>query len=418
MKGTPGFIGARLKEAREARGLSATALADLLGVSRQAVSQYENDQQTPRPEIMRSIESILKLPPAFFWRSPEDHPPRAIFYRSMSAATKEARVRAEKRYEWLREIVAYIRTFIELPRVTFPAFHFGGNSQAISMDAIEHLASEARIFWGLGDGPINSVVSLLENNGAVVTRCEIGADTLDSFSEYCKLDGIPYIFLGSDKKSAVRSRYDAAHELGHLLLHGDVNKAALTRKAEFRLLEDQAHRFAGAFLLPGHSFAEDLLAPTLDALLALKSKWRVAVQMMIHRGQDLQLISEDTARRLYINLNRRKWRTKEPMDDVLPCESPRLLQKAFELVVDEGIQTRPEILTALPFAPRDIEDLAGLRPWYLEDAPPVLNQIGLFRNESERSTQSDGSPGDLLTFRVKEKRNVGRLDVCRTLCVK
>jgi predicted transcriptional regulator len=52
--GTPGFVGARLKEAREARFLSAIALADLVGVSRQAISLYENGAKTPGPEVMQS----------------------------------------------------------------------------------------------------------------------------------------------------------------------------------------------------------------------------------------------------------------------------------------------------------------------------------------------------------------------------
>ena len=60
--GTPGFVGARLREGREARGLTAIALSEILGVSRQAVSQYENSQQTPRPEIMLKIEQVLGLP--------------------------------------------------------------------------------------------------------------------------------------------------------------------------------------------------------------------------------------------------------------------------------------------------------------------------------------------------------------------
>jgi transcriptional regulator with XRE-family HTH domain len=42
MRGTPGFVGDRLREAREARGLSAVSLADLLGITRQAISLYES----------------------------------------------------------------------------------------------------------------------------------------------------------------------------------------------------------------------------------------------------------------------------------------------------------------------------------------------------------------------------------------
>ena len=46
---TPGFIGKRLKEGREARELSMQGLAELLGVSRQSISKYESNDQSPRP---------------------------------------------------------------------------------------------------------------------------------------------------------------------------------------------------------------------------------------------------------------------------------------------------------------------------------------------------------------------------------
>src|SRR5215212_8094956 len=108
--GTPGFVGARLREGREARGLTATALSEILDVTRQSVSQYENEQQTPRPEVMQKIEQVLNLPPAFFSRPVVGEPgERKIFYRSMSSATKHARARMDRRYDWLREITDYLQ---------------------------------------------------------------------------------------------------------------------------------------------------------------------------------------------------------------------------------------------------------------------------------------------------------------------
>ena len=45
---------------------------------------------------------------------------------------------------------------------------------------IEEIATDVRRFWNLGDGPISNVTLLLENNGAIVTRTEMGADNLDA----------------------------------------------------------------------------------------------------------------------------------------------------------------------------------------------------------------------------------------------
>src|SRR5262245_3375022 len=121
--GTPGFVGERLKEAREARFLSAIALADLVGVSRQAISLYENGVKTPSPDVMHSLAQVLNLPEIFFCRLlGEADRDNAVFWRSMSAATKTARTRAKMRYRWIRNIVSYLREFIAFPVVNLPKF--------------------------------------------------------------------------------------------------------------------------------------------------------------------------------------------------------------------------------------------------------------------------------------------------------
>jgi len=81
---TLGFIGTRLKEAREARELTIAALADLVGVSRQAIYLYEHDIQSPRPEVIEKIANLLRLPIPYF-RCRHGIEIGTVFYRSMSA---------------------------------------------------------------------------------------------------------------------------------------------------------------------------------------------------------------------------------------------------------------------------------------------------------------------------------------------
>lgn len=394
--GTPGFIGARLREAREARGLPAIGLADLIGVSRAAVSQYENGIQSPRPEVMERITKTLRLPDVYFRLPMGKTDVGAIFYRSMSAATKSARIRAERRYFWLKAIVGYLREFVQLPAVNFPDFDLSIDPVRISDNQIEELAIQTRRFWNIGDGPINNVVWLLENNGAIVARDELGAETLDAFSEFCVGDGVPYVVLGSDKAVAARSRFDAAHELGHIILHRKINKTHLSRKSDHHLIEEQAHRFAGAFLVPAQAFASEFYSATLDALKILKAKWRVSIAMMIKRAENLNFISPQQVRRLWISYSRRRWRTKEPLDDELEIEQPRVLRRAFELLINEKIQTREQILSHLPFAPHDIEILAGI-PGFLsrvsdDDGPSVcvLKEGARKRVSNQHAAETSG----------------------------
>src|SRR3990172_1641588 len=121
-RGTPGFVGTRLREAREARGLTAISLAELVGVTRQAISQYENGDAAPGPDIMDRLCTVLNLPAQFFSRRIPGRERNAIIYRSMSAATKASRTRAERRLGWLQEIVSYLRTIVDFPGPNLPTF--------------------------------------------------------------------------------------------------------------------------------------------------------------------------------------------------------------------------------------------------------------------------------------------------------
>ena len=107
--------------------------------------------------------------------------------------------------------------------------------------------------------------------------------------------------------------------------------------------------------------------PTLDGLLALKPKWRVSVGAMIKRAAWLHLISAEQEQRLWIAWSRRGWKRREPYDEDLLVEEPRTLRAAFDLGRHARAFTLGDLRTALPFAPTDIEQLAGLPYGYLTE---------------------------------------------------
>jgi transcriptional regulator with XRE-family HTH domain len=181
-RGTPGFIGLRLREAREARGLTASSLAALLEVSRQAVTRYEAEDATPSPDMMKKICETLKLPHHFFFRHVRDFPNETIFYRSMSSATKAARIKAEQRLKWFRDIVLYLQEYVNFPELKFPDFNLPTSPSRISDEMIESIATEVRRFWGLGNNPITNLVGLLEQYCTIVSRDHMDAQTLDALS--------------------------------------------------------------------------------------------------------------------------------------------------------------------------------------------------------------------------------------------
>jgi len=400
--GVQGFIGGRLREVREARGIPASSLAEILGVSRQAITQYEGGTVLPGSETLHRMANTLNIPLAFLFlpaRQQEDIP---IFYRSMAAATKYARSKAERRLSWLNDIVSYLLDFVELPPIHFPVLDLPSNVTAITSSMIEEAAAEVRRFWNHRDGPISNLAWLLENNGAIVTRGVLDAETLDALS--ARLDGglRPYIFLGADKESAARSRFDIAHELGHLVLHRSTTARDVSRSEMHRLLEDQAHAFAGAFLLPSASFLRDLPAPTLDACRAMKAKWGVSIKAMVYRLKALGILSDDEARAMFISYSRRGWRKHEPLDSELEPEQPRALAQAITLLVDENIVTKEQLIADLALSPMDIEQLAGLPTGYLEDMPPLVRLLDRSHHHAGGRVQRATGLSEVIDFTSRE----------------
>jgi Zn-dependent peptidase ImmA (M78 family)/transcriptional regulator with XRE-family HTH domain len=353
--------------------MSAADLASSIGVSRAAVAQYEKDRQSPSPPIARLISEKLELPLHHFLRPVSADERGVVFFRSFSSATKAARTKAQQLHGWFCEIVGHLRLYVKFPTVNIPDFDtLPPDPRSIRQEDIEDLASKMRRSWGIGDGPVGNLVRLLEKNGVIAERYELQSDRLDAFSEWNSGDRTPYVVLNSEKASAVRSRFDAAHELAHLVLHRGVSRAALRLPNMFTLIEDQANRFSGAFLLPDKTFANDIHLVNLDLLRALKAKWRVSVGVMIKRAAHLGVISADEERRLWIAYSRRGWRKREPMDDQLEEEQPRYVRRCIELLVEKEIIVREDLPFHLALPPSDIERLVGLPSGFFQPVGPTI----------------------------------------------
>ena len=402
--GTPGFVGLRLKEAREARAISLSSLGEVLGVTRQAVSRYESSERSPSPDVMRRICERLNLPMQFFLMPAREERHQAIFYRSMASTTQVARTKAERRYAWLRDIVAFLRGYLKFSQLRFPNFELPSDPLKITDAQIREFALETRRFWGLGNGPISNIAWLLENCGAIVSRFDLDSEKLDAFSEWNPEDNTPYVILNSAKNSAARSRFDIAHELGHLILHRTVDNKSLKKKEIFSVVENQAHLFAGEFLLPKNSFAQDLNSFSLESFKGMKAKWKLSIGFLIKRAGNIGLISPEHETQLWKNRSARGWTKREPLDDVIEPELPRLLRQSFDVLFEHKVIVLHDIPFRLGLEPKDVEDLAGLPAGYLDKSS---SEVGLVRLKEPRdNSEVDPVPSrsDVMRFPGLQKR--------------
>lgn len=321
MSNLPVFSPSRLIVARCRRKLSRKALAEAIGLTGQSITMYEDGSRQPQEETVRRIAGALDFPEGFFYA-----PDVAL------AGAEEASFRARRSLKAPSRDKALSTGVIAMEivspdlrrRFKFPAVDL----LDLSDETPEAAARILRKHWELGAGPIHNMVHLLESRGVEVYWLNEPEPALDAFSLW--RGGRPYVLLNSDKDAGDRSRFDAAHELGHLVLHRHVSLI------DGHDVEKSADRFASTFLLPAEQFRyESPHFPVLNQYLPLKRRWGVSVQAMIRRGFDLGIFTEWYYEQAMKELSTLGWRKQEPAR--LPCEKSMLHSLSFDRLAEKGI---------------------------------------------------------------------------------
>lgn len=331
----------RARRARLAKGWSQRELAERLRITPAAVSQYENGHTRPSPDVLSRMASLLEFPLAYFTagrRAIEDAESGWNF-RSLAATTKRQRDRAGTLAAHVWEVAACLSAYVQLPELNVPRVP---TTESSSNSVVVRAARVAREALEVPDGPVVDVVRTLEANGVVVARFTTELTTVDGFSR--SLPEFPVVVLAADKDDKARSRFDAAHELGHLVMHEEFDGTHNVR-------EQQAHLFASEFLMPAAEIRDSLPSRADFAeLLRLKSIWGTSMAALLYRSRELDRMTDSTYRRAVTRMQRMGWRTAEP-GNIGPPERPELLHAALELATARGMSLeRLASETALPRA--------------------------------------------------------------------
>lgn len=341
----------RLRMAREISSLSQAQLADGI-VTAASISQYERGGATPSPRTLRQLAERLGVGVEFLALTDSEADTPAYFRSLRSAPSSELKL-ARHMVQLVHQITLELETDVKLPPLDLPRNRLDADA---SEDAPEEAAERVRRDWGLPPAPIDHIVRLLERHGIVVARLDRGHEKIDAFS--VAFSDRPVVMMSAAKGKKDRSRYDIAHELGHLVMHQPGQRATKTA-------ETQAQRFAAAFLLPAACVRHQLPAfPDWDRLIALKRQWQVSIASLLYRAKTLGVMDDDVYVGAMKVLSARGWRRHEPADLGEP-EAPAMLNKAMEVAgVDER---RLAVRTAMPLdLLRRILDLAA------DDRPRIV----------------------------------------------
>ena len=215
----------------------------------------------------------------------------------------------------------------------------------------EQAAYTLRDAWGLGQGPIDNLISVVEQHGILVTSVSTSTNDVDAFSRLMTGgNASTYIIAYSNNKtSAARIHFDIAHELGHICLHEWSEDIEDISKEEFKCKEREANDFAAAFLLPEEMFRRDAERgpQTIAYYRQLKKKWKVSIAAMIRRSEKLGIITTEEYQKLIRIMQRRGLRKEEPLDDVLITASPALLKTSVIMLLQENVFSPTEFMEEL-----------------------------------------------------------------------
>lgn len=332
------MISERVRLAREATQLTQEQLAELTGLAQSTISAIEAGRVlSPSKDLIRSIADATQYPENFFYRGPLPDLPQGHYRRlRRGSASATRQVRAQVRQ--IVELVQLAETALRLPPISLEP-----QRSLFDLEAIESVAADTRRAIGVGESePIPNLTRAVERAGVIVVRFPFQIPSHDSFSVWPDygLDGRPVIAMTSGH-SGDRDRFNVAHELGHLLLH------TLRSNTDPAVAEHEAHRFAGALLLPSAAAGEAMRRPvTLRILMAVKATYGVSMGVAAKRALDLGLISRDQFVSIRRQLSARGWTKEEPVD-VVP-EAPMLISKIVSFLAGAGPTSKRASRLAMP----------------------------------------------------------------------
>ncbi len=311
------FNPSRLSLARRRRAMNKIRLAELAGLTSRSITAFESGEKNPADETLEKFSEILKFPVAFFTGPDMDVPSASTAsFRSMarmSAAQRDAALGSGAIAFLLND---WIEDRFELPEP---------DVLDLREEDPEAAAVALRQYWGLGERPVKNMVHLLEAKGIRVFSLAEKAVEVDAFSLW--RNERPFVFLNT-LKSSEHSRFDAAHELGHLVLHKHGGPQGQDT-------ERQANAFASAFLMPKASvIAVAPRVPTLAHLVQLKKQWIVSVAALAYRLQAIGLLTEWHYRSICIEMSERGYRTNEP--EGAQRETSQILAKILAALRQDG----------------------------------------------------------------------------------
>lgn len=304
--------------ARESRGISQKELSESSGISQGKLSKMENGLFQLTDEDVDKISMALDYPKSFFEKDDKllGIGLSEYFHRKRQAVSQKVLHKVYAKIEIRRMEIATLLKAVDMDKVNI------GRIDPMEYDNdVEQIAQIIRASWNVPKGPIENVVDLVEEAGAIIIPFDFEKANIDGISLWPS-DMPPLIFVNYDRPMD-RVRFTICHELGHLVLHR-------TPPSDGADIEEQADRFASEFLMPKKDIITSLRNVSIQRFSALKLYWKTSIASLIKKASDLGTITERQTRYFWMQMGKLGYRTIEPPELCPPIEKPWLLDSIIE----------------------------------------------------------------------------------------
>ena len=285
----------RLKNARIMKGLSMEKLAEKAGVSKQMISKYEKALSVPDSSVLIRLARNLNQKADYFF-TPFKIELGPIEFRKKSTLGKKKQESIKEKIQLMMEHYLELEDLLAInSEFQNPLAQTGIKNQ----DEVEEAAEILREQWNLGQDPIYSIISLLEEHEIKVIEINELLSDFDGLSAFVG-DKYPVIVVNQNMP-VERKRFTLLHELAHLLLNIPEEHSGQDR-------EKLCHRFAGAVLLPREvvidQFGKNRYHVTLNELFSVQRHFGISVTAIIYRLYYNGVIGQEMQRRFFIQNNK------------------------------------------------------------------------------------------------------------------
>jgi len=301
-------LGIRIKLARKMAGLSLQELSDLLDnlVTKQALNKYELGLMNPTSDVLLALSKSLKVKPDYFLKKETIELSNISFRKRVSLPKKIEEAIIEKARD-------YVERFFELESILGLNSTFSNPLKDLIINNEVDTANAAALLrkaWELGNNPISNLIEMLELKGVKVLLID-EVDEVDGFS-FTTTNSIPVVIVNIRSKSIERIRFTIIHELAHLLLIFDD-----ILFSDSKIIEKLCHHFSSCFLIPSEKLIEMIGGShrnyiSIKELIAIKEYYGISIRAIVHRLQNLDVISQSYYQRWVIFMSKTYGQKNEP----------------------------------------------------------------------------------------------------------